>query len=130
MVLLFLLLLCVLPTTSGPNSMINELRTELVLSKTAEHDSIIPFLCMLMPSPEYIKAVEDDDLLSSILYELGFGVLGVRPNSWAVKYQANPRKTSSCFAALHSTATSEVSKTSWASSKKIIRRCCLSDQDL
>jgi len=107
-----------------------KLRVEIARSKTAVHDSVLPFICMILPTPEFIKAVDDQDFIISILDELGFGALGVKRNSWAAKYQAAPRKRLSCFATMHSIATSDISKTSVANLKKIIRSCCLPDNDL
>jgi hypothetical protein len=107
-----------------------KLRIELEKSKTAEKDPIIPFLCKMLPSKQFIESADDEDFLSSILYELGFGVLGVIPNSWAAKFRDDLHKPASCFSALHSTATSEITKSTLASSRRIIARCCNSEKDL
>lgn len=107
-----------------------KLRVELEQSKLVDKDTIIPFLCKMLPSKEFIQQADDEDFLSSILYELGFGVLGVRANSWAAKFQANPGKLVSCFSALHSAATSDVTKSTLAISRRIISRCCNTNQDL
>jgi len=128
--LLFLLLVGVISVIGDTEIFLDQLRTELELSKTAENDIIMPFLCKMLPSKEFVQAADDEDLLSSILYELGFGVLGVKPNSWAAKFRLDLNKPASCFAALHSTATSDVSKTTLASSRRIISRCCNSNKDL
>ncbi|CAF3677232.1 unnamed protein product [Rotaria sp. Silwood1] len=61
----------------------------------------------MLPSQEFIKEADDEDFLSSLLYELGFGVLGVKPNSWAAKFREDTHKPASCFSALHSTASTE-----------------------
>ena len=107
-----------------------KLRTELERSKTVEKDPIIPFLCKMLPSQEFIQEADDEDFLSSILYELGFGVLNVLPNSWAAKFQRDPHKPASCFAALHSIATSDVTRSTLSSSRRIIARCCNTEKDL
>jgi hypothetical protein len=130
MMRLFLLLAGVISVIGDTDIFLDKLRTELDLSKTMENDIIMPFLCKMLPSKEFIQAADDEDLLSSILYELGFGVLGVKPNSWAAKFRSDLHKPASCFAALHSTATSDISKSTLASSRRIISRCCNSDKDL
>jgi len=121
---------CMIFTIRSQDAVLYKLRAELEQSKTAEKDPIIPFLCKMLPSQEFIKDADDEDFLSSILYELGFGVLGVQPNSWAAKFRYNSRKSASCFSALHSTATSDVTKSTLASSRRIIARCCNSENDL
>ncbi len=123
-------LACMICIIHSQDTFLHKLRVELEQSKTAEKDPIIPFLCKMLPSQEFIKNADDEDFLSSILYELGFGVLGVQPNSWAVKFRDNPRKPASCFSALYSTATSDVTKSTLASSRRIIARCCNSKTDL
>ncbi len=130
MVFRILLLVCMIFTIDTTDTVIDKLRAKLEQSKTAEKDPIIPFLCKMLPSPEFVKDADDEDFLSSILYELGFGVLGVQPNSWAAKFRDNPRKSPSCFSALHSIATSDVTKSTLASSRRIIARCCNSETDL
>lgn len=117
-------------TISSTNIIIDQLRNELELSKNAEKDPILPFLCKILPSQEFVKAADDEDFLSSLLYELGFGLLGVKPNSWAAKFRNYPHKPASCFSALYSTATIETTKSTLASSRRIISRCCKSDKDL
>ena len=125
-----LLLVWVIFAVDPIDIIIDKLRTELGLSKTAETDPVLPFICKMLPSKEFIEAADDEDLLSSMLYELGFGVLGVKPNSWAANFRDNPRKPASCFAALHSTAVSDVTKSTLASSRRIIARCCNLEKDL
>ncbi len=75
-------------------------------------------------------AIEDDDFLGEMLDELGFGALGVKRDSWAAKYQAEPRRSSSCFGALHSAGTSDKPKMALTHSRKIIRRCCIPEKEL
>jgi hypothetical protein len=128
--LVLLLLLYVTLIIGSANNIIEKLRVELAWSKTAKHDSVLPFICLILPTPEFINAAGDQDFIISLLDELGFGALGVKRDSWAAKYQADPRKRLSCFATMYSIATSEISKTSLANLKKLIRRCCLSDNDL
>jgi hypothetical protein len=130
MMLGILLPLFLISTIDCTDIIINKLRTEIELSKTAEKDPVMPFLCMMLPSQEFIEAADDEDLVSSMLYDLGFGVLGVQPNSWAAKFQTNPHKPASCFAALHSAAVSDVTKSTLAISRRIISRCCNSQKDL
>jgi hypothetical protein len=131
MMLLFLLFLCVTLITGNPDIILGRLRSEIALSKTNRQDHVIRFLCETLPSPDFITALEDDDdFLSSMLDELGFGFSGVKRDSWAAKYQAEPRKSASCFSALHSSGTSDQPKMSVANSRKIIRRCCIPDKEL
>lgn len=117
-------------TIDSTNTVLDKLRIELEQSKTTEKDSILPFLCKMLPSKEFIKNADDEDFLSSILYELGFGVLGVKPNSWAAKFRNDPHKPATCFSALYSTATADTTKSTLASSRKIISKCCNSEKDL
>lgn len=114
----------------GNDALMDKLRAELEQSKIGGKDSVMPFLCKMLPSKEFIKEADDEDFFSLILYELGFGVLGVKPDSWAAKYQTNPRRPPSCFSALYSAATSDVTKSTLAISRRIIARCCNSNQDL
>ncbi|CAF3289147.1 unnamed protein product [Rotaria sp. Silwood2] len=130
MIIRILLFICVILTIDSTDTIIDKLRIELELSKTAKKDPIIPFLCNILLSQEFIKAADDEDFLSLLLYELGFGVLGVKPNSWAAKFRGDPHKPASCFSALHSTATTEITKSTLASSRRIISRCCNSNKDL
>lgn len=130
MLSVFLLLLYIIPIISDPNDIIEKLRSEIKWSKTAEHDSVLPFLCMMLPSREFVKESHDLDFISSIVDELGFGALGVKRDSWAAKYQADPDKNLLCFSTLYSIATAEISKTSLVNLKKIYRKCCLPDNDL
>lgn len=130
MILRIVLFVCLIFTIDSTNTFLNKLRIELEHSKTAEKDPIIPFLCKMLPSREFIDAADDEDFLSSILYELGFGVLGIKPKSWAAKFREDLRKPASCFSALYSTATSEVTKSTLSSSRRIIARCCNSKKDL
>ncbi|CAF3811214.1 unnamed protein product [Rotaria sp. Silwood1] len=130
MIIRILLVVCVILIIDSTNTIIDKLRIELELSKTAETDPIIPFLCKMLPSQEFIKEADDEDFLSSLLYELGFGVLGVKPNSWAAKFREDTHKPASCFSALHSTASTEVTKSTLSSSRRIISRCCNSNKDL
>ena len=127
---LFLLTLCItLPITTGKD-LLKEFREELAFSQKTNGDQTMSILCDLLASPEFVKASEDDSFLTSVLYEVGFGVLGVKPNSWAARYQADSRKTTACFAALHSAATSELTQKILVDAKKIIRRCCMNEVDL
>lgn len=133
MLLLFSLLLLLIysvPINGTAEEIIEQVRNELLLNETSEPNSMVSFLCTILPSPAFIKATSDQDLISSILDELGFGALGVRPDTWAAKYQADPNKRQSCFSAMYALATSEISKTSVAGMKKLIRRCCLDDNEL
>lgn len=128
--LVLMLLLYVIPIIGSANNIMGNLRVEIARSKTAKHDSVLPFLCLILPTPEFINEVGDQDFIISIVDELGFGALGVKHDSWAAKYQANPRKRLSCFATMYSIATSEISKRSLVNYKKLIRNCCLPDNDL
>jgi hypothetical protein len=130
MLLALLLLLHAILINGTANDIIVKLRNEIARSKTSDYDSVIPFLCTILPSSEFIQAANDQDFINSVVYELGFGVLGVKRDSWAAKYQADPHRRLSCFAAMHSIATTDMSKTSIAGLKKLIRRCCLPDNDL
>ncbi len=130
MLLVLLLLLQTVPTNGTAKDIIDKLRNEIARSKTSDHDSVIPFLCTILPLPEFIQAANDQDFIYSIVNELGFGALGVKRDSWAAKYQSDPQRRSSCFGAMHSIATTEMSKTSIAGLKKLIRRCCLPENDL
>jgi hypothetical protein len=130
MMFVFFLLLYVTVAITADNNIIQSLRIELARSKTMDQDHIIPFLCMILPSQEFIKAIEDQDFIDSIVYELGFGILGVRHGSWAARYKADPHKRLSCFATLYSIATAEIPKRSVPNFKKMIRKCCLPDEDL
>ena len=125
----FLFFACMIFVVDGTDTFMKKLRTELEQSKITDKDPIIPFLCKMLPSKEFIAEADDEDFLSSILYELGFGVLGVRSNSWAAKFQANPAKPVSCFSALHSAATIDINKSTLAISRRILARCCNSKQD-
>jgi hypothetical protein len=119
------------PIVGHGNSVLVELGQKLELSRTTAVDPIIPHLCHMLSSPQFIEAVgEDEEFLGSILYHLGFGVLGIRPDSWADKYRADPHKPPSCFASFYSAATADVSKSSLASSRRILRRCCNDRNDL
>ncbi|CAF0769601.1 unnamed protein product [Adineta steineri] len=102
MLLLLLLFFCVPCITGDEDAILDQLRTEIALSKRMDQDHMIDFVCKLLASPEFIVASADDDFLSTILDELGFGALGVRRNTWAAKYQADPRKSATCFGTLHS----------------------------
>lgn len=125
-IFLFISMIChVIPE----ETLLDKVRVELERSKMVDKDPIIPFLCRILPSKEFIKEADDEDLFSSILYELGFGVLGVRTDSWAAKYQTNPRKPPSCFSALYSAATADVTKSTLAISRRIIARCCHSNEE-
>lgn len=117
-------------TINSTDTILDKLRIELEQSKIIEKDSVLNYLCKMLPSQEFIKNADDEDFLSSILYELGFGVLGVRPNSWAEEFRNDPQKPASCFSALYSTATAEVTKSTLSSSRRIISRCCTSEKDL
>ncbi|UJR24656.1 hypothetical protein I4U23_006030 [Adineta vaga] len=128
--LLFLLFFCVISITGNGDDILQQLHDELSLSKTTEQDHIINFLCETLASPGFLTASADDDFLSTILEEVGFGALGVIRNSWAAKYQAQKTKSSSCFAALHAVGTSDKLRMSLAHSRKIIRACCLPNEDL
>ena len=130
MLLILLLLIYTVPIIGAAEDIIEQVRNELALSNIAEPVSIIRFLCTILPSPEFIKATSDQDLINSILDELGFEALGVRHDSWAARYQVDPHKRPSCFSAMYAIATSEISKTSVAGMKKLIRRCCLADGEL
>ncbi|CAF3894718.1 unnamed protein product [Adineta steineri] len=130
MLLLLLLFFCVPCITGDEDAILDQLRTEIALSKRMDQDHMIDFVCKLLASPEFIVASADDDFLSTILDELGFGALGVRRNTWAAKYQADPRKSATCFGTLHSVGTSDKSRMSLANSRNIIRRCCLNNDDL
>ena len=125
-----LLLLWIIFIVDSADTILDKLRIELELSKTVEKDPIIPFLCKTLPTREFIDEADEEDLLSSILYELGFGVLGVKSNSWASNFRENQHKPASCYAALHSTATTEITKSTLASSRRILSRCCNADKDL
>ena len=124
-----LLFLISISNAETPNQILNRLRNELVRSKNIQIDPILPLVCEILASPDFIKNSEDDEFLSSILYELGFGALGIKPDSWAARFRAAPRETASCFSALHSAAVSETTKMPLADSRKIIRRCCIADAD-
>ncbi|CAF4329268.1 unnamed protein product [Rotaria socialis] len=115
---------------NSTSTIINKLHSELEVSKTAKKDSIIPFLCKILPSQEFVEAADDEDFLSSLLYELGFGLLGVRPDSWAAQFRGDPNIPASCFSALYLTATTETTRSTLASSRRIISRCCNSRKDL
>jgi hypothetical protein len=130
MMLLLLLFFCGTSIAGNADTILGGLRSEIALSKTLKQDHVISYLCETLPSPDFLMALEDDDFLSSMLDELGFGTLGVKRDSWAAKYQAEPRKSSSCFGALHSTGTSDKPKMSLANSRKIIRRCCIPEKEL
>lgn len=130
MLLILLLLIHTVSITGTAEDIIEQVRNQLALSNTAEPDYMIRFLCTILPSPEFIKATNDQDLINSVVDELGFGTLGVRPNSWAARYQTDSNKRPSCFSAMYAIATSEISKTSVAGMKKLIRRCCLADGEL
>jgi hypothetical protein len=121
---------CIIFTIGSQDAVLHQLRAELEQSKTPEKDPIIPFLCTMLPSPEFIKAADDEDFLTVILYELGFGALGIKPDSWAAQFRDDPSKSVACFSALHSTVTSEVTKSTLASSRRIIASCCNSEKDL
>ncbi len=130
MLLILLLFLYAVPISVNTNDIIGKLRHELELSKTVDYDPVIPFLCTVLPSIEFINAASDQFLIYSILHELGFQVMGVRYGSWAAKYQTNPYRRASCTPAMQSVATSKISEISITNLKKIIRSCCLSDHDL
>ena len=117
-------------TIDCTETIIEKLRLKLEQSQTIENDLVLPFLCKIFPTQEFIKQADDEDFLSDLLYELGFGVLGVKPNSWGDKLRNNSKKSASCFAALHSTATTEVVKSTLASSRRILSRCCQSQKEL
>lgn len=110
-----------------------ELDQKLELSErtTTTMDAILTHLCQILPSKAFIQAANDDEeFLSSILYRLGFGVLSIRRDSWAEKYRAHPHKTVSCFASLYDAATTEVSKSSLGTARRILRRCCKDTNDV
>ena len=110
--------------TADSNSILAELRAKLASIHSNEKDPVIPYLCQMFPSKMFINAADDEDLLSSILYELGFGLLGIQANSWAERLKAKSHKDSSCFASLYSIATSDTDKSTLAHSRRIIHRCC------
>ena len=130
MIFRILFFVCLILTIDSLDTILKKLRLELEKSKTVKKDPVLPFLCQMLLSQEFIKAANDEDLLSSILYELGFGVLGVKSNSWTAKFRDNHQKPVSCFSALYSIATTEVTKSTLASSRRIIARCCNSNKDL
>ena len=126
----FSLSLSMVSVMSDSNSIREELREKLALSPTNEKDPVIPYLCSMLPSKAFISAADDEDFLSSILYDLGFGLLGVQPNSWAERLKAKSRKDSTCFAALYSIATTDTDRSSLAHSRRIIHRCCQTPAEL
>lgn len=130
MLLVFLIILHVASASVNHQDVIRELRTELKQTMIEPHDFMTFYICPLIGTPELVKQANDHDLASVILDELGFGVLGVKSNSWAARYQSDPHKNVGCFSAMYLVATSDISKTQVAGMKKIIRRCCLTDSDL
>ena len=128
---LLLVLVRVVSIKGHGNPVLVELGQRLELSKTTTVDPVIPHLCQVLSSKPFIEAVTvDEEFFSSILYQLGFGVLGIRPDSWAEKYRADPQKPASCFASFYSAATADVSKSPLASSRRILHRCCKDSDDL
>lgn len=121
------LLVCVAADTT---LILNQLKEKIAVSQFSDQDPVIPYLCQLLPSQRFIEAAEDEDFLNAMLYELGFGLLGVQPNSWAEKLKADSRKDSTCFAALYSIATTDTEKSTLAHSRRIIHRCCRTRRDL
>ena len=128
--MLFFFVFLVSSLHADADPILHQLRQELELSRTEVEDRMLPYLCQLLPSKTFIDAAEDDELLSSILYELGFGVRGLRDKSWAEKFKANSRHSTACFAALHSTATSDMSRSALASSRRILWKCCKDHKEL
>ena len=130
MLLVFLILLHTVFSLDNPQDVVRELRKELTQTIVEPHDFMTLYVCPLIGTPEFVKQANNHDLTSTILDELGFGVLGVKNNSWAAKYQSDPYKNLGCFSVMYLVATSDISKTQIAGMKKIIRRCCLTDTDL
>ncbi|CAF0750157.1 unnamed protein product [Adineta ricciae] len=130
MKLLLLLFYCIAFIAGDADDILDQLHNELSLTKTTNDDRIMNFLCQTLASPGFLTASADDDFLSTILEEIGFGALGVIRNSWAARYQAQPTKSSSCFSTLHAVGTSDKLRMALAHSRKILRACCLPNNDL
>jgi len=130
MLLLISLLFFALPIVGGDNNIIEQLRTQLAFSKRSEHDPVLAHLCRILPTPEFIKATSDQDFIRTVIGELGFEGFGVKPNSWAARYQASPHRHWPCFYTLYSIATSAKSMTFVTTLRELIQQCCLSNNDL
>jgi hypothetical protein len=126
--LLFLALLLSIATSDTPAQLLDKFRHDLLITKSAPASRTLSVICGFLSHAGFVKASEDGELLDAALYELGFGVLGLRAKSWATRYQADPMKISSCYGTLHAIATGSSSKTPLADSRKIIQRCCPSKE--